>query len=107
MATFTNFFHKLSEYVGKVSLTRISSWEGKDLRSAGATGTWETTVLTVLMALADMGYLVIFVLNFFSSSQNTLKVFDIILNTETKIFITQVPTFDKTFSSRLLNIRKF
>ena len=65
MATFTNFFHKLSEYVGKVSLTRISSWEGKDPRSAGATGTWETTVLTVLMALADMGYLVIFVLNFF------------------------------------------
>ena len=61
MATYT-----LSEYVGKVSLTRISSLEGKDPRSAGATGTWETTVLTVLMALADMGYLVIVVLNFFS-----------------------------------------
>ena len=94
MATFTNFFYELSGYVGKVSLTRISSWEGKDPRSAGATGTWETTVLTVLMAPADMGYLVILCLIFFPTSQSKLKVFDIILNRKTKIFITQGPTFD-------------
>ena len=83
-------------------MTRISSLDEKDPRSAEASGTRATTVL---MAFADIGYLVILVLIFLS--QNTLKAFDIILHTESKIFITQVPTFDKTFSSRLLNIRKF
>ena len=51
---------------------------------------------TVPMAFADIGYLVILV---FFLSQNTLKVSDILLHIESKIFITQVPTFDKTFSS--------
>ena len=81
-------------------MTRISSLDEKDPRSAGASGTWATTVL---MAFADIGYLVILVLIFLS--QNTLKVSDIVLYIERKISITKVPTFDKTFSSRLLKIK--
>ena len=84
-------------------MTRISSLDEKDPRSAGASGTRATTVL---MAFADIGYLVILVLIFLS--QNTLKVFDIVLHIESKvIFIAQVPTSDKSFSSRLLKLRKF
>ena len=82
-------------------MTRISSLDEKDPRSAGANGTRATTVPR---AFAEIGYLVILVLIFLS--QNTLKVSDIVLHIESKIFITQVPTFDKTFSSRLLKIKE-
>ena len=70
-------------------MTRISSLDEKDPRSAGASGTRATTVL---MAFADIGYLVILVLIFLS--QNTLKVSDIVLHIESKIFIAQEPSFE-------------